>query len=370
MGSTINSMGNSLKQKVEEYRSTYDVNISYPEYNFYTRKWETSTATFTFDKSHKYSGKEIKMLMGNKMDMFPEKLLIGHGSSAWSFQNPLRDDQHYQSKTLRVAYKIQLNIKYFDTNNFNNIIYNKNYKSHTMSVPTHENTDLYPLIDADITEGNVCLGCLILQRMDSKIHLIISGYSRRVIEESPDEIICLIMRYYLSDDYVDIYGNIIKQNIAPYETLIMYKNYGHPYIDYDDIEKLTDEQQEFTVYIQNLNVLRHFNPEIDFFNFVTDKDKLGIFEDKRMDPLKLNVNDTIDDVIDKIINEVYPLYANISGLIMPQTHNTCVHFNAMTLAAGGWFSRPRRNDHGRRIIDYGVINGSIIQCYSFGRMLS
>ena len=113
MGQTCNSVGYSIKRKVDELRSTYDVIVSYSEWNSKKKKWETPHLKFTFDKSYQYSGKEIKQLISKKMNMDEDELVVA--SDAWFHLMPLRDDANYQYRRLQVTHNIQFNVKYFYT---------------------------------------------------------------------------------------------------------------------------------------------------------------------------------------------------------------------------------------------------------------
>ena len=190
MGQAWSSVGYSIKRKVDELRSTFDVIVSYPQWNSKEKKWEESHLKFTFDKSYKYSGKEIKQLISKEMNMDEDKLFITTGAST-IHTNALQDNIQYQINKLHVIYNIEFNIKYFASNKLNDIVYDINYTLHTITASNNQYVELYRLIDAEIIKGNVCLGSLILQRPDKNIHLTITGYCRRFIQQIPYDILCI-----------------------------------------------------------------------------------------------------------------------------------------------------------------------------------
>ena len=95
MGQSVNSIADRIKIKTEELRSTYDVIVTYPEYNPKTSKWEFPT--LKWEKSYKYSGKEIKQLINHKLNL---------SANEYSLNN-FKDETNYKCTKLSLEHNLQ-----------------------------------------------------------------------------------------------------------------------------------------------------------------------------------------------------------------------------------------------------------------------
>ena len=361
-------MGNSLrkygkKNTKKEDTKPYDVVIGYPIYNTDTNQWMFDKFTLTFPANYRYSITKIKEQFRRKVlnINFDEiKVILEHryGSTELTKQRP------YNYGHLTISYKVYFNIKYFDS--FHHIVYDTNYSMHKIGVYNFKQDAFYPVINDKITENKVVLSSLILQKAQSpKDNLLIIGYLRNEI--NVNDIIMIISRYFLSNTFVDIYdhGIITKNNMTPNETFILYKDEGKQFIHYDDIK----DDEELMIYIQDCDLwMKQFKDWNKFGAAYFNKggnDK--IFDEIKKIEMKINVNASLIDLEKKTELEIFPLTKeyNESVEYRERVHRgTQINFRLNDIMLGGTTDFQHK-DKERKIIDWGVENGSVLQLLTY-----
>ena len=123
--------------------------VYYPKWNNSKSRYETDQrrCRVSFVKNEKYTGKQMKTLIGEKLNIDPTKLSV-----YWHMVTGeviLDDNTEYvpistntQGECIyhqyHVGYIINIDIKYFYGENIIDVVYDRNYQTHKITMSTHK----------------------------------------------------------------------------------------------------------------------------------------------------------------------------------------------------------------------------------------
>ena len=220
---------------------------------------------------------------------------------------------------------------------------------------------LYDIITNQVTQSQIVYASLKCETVieDINIEYLVIGYLFQCgLDDDyfPDSVLQLLHKMVILNRFIDLRSDLITNNIYDNHTLLLYKDFNHPFIEYNKLN-LT---QKILIYIQDIDgytksMPQHIRSKTLRSETTKVVKKTGRararsdansmhqiqITDIEKKELWICVLDTVSDVCQKINDELDIKVRN--NLI---------------------FGKYKLNDKNRKIIDWGVVNGSCLQLYN------